>query len=425
MIDARFAGTTPRALRTVDSRRAGTGALLTSFALSTFVSTGLLACDKRSHETTRPPTQPTQPAPVDEAGDTGGSPTSAATTSPEVSANGTNGDAAASDPSVPPEPAAPKRLVDTDFAAAREKVCGVEWDKPAEYLYGVNDNRDEQHYVAGNEKALYAFEPHVRDLGGVYVGVGSDQGYVFVGWMKPELAVFVDYDREVVEVHALHQALIRAARDPEHLVFLWSSEGREEAKTVFDAAFSDPELATKRWRTYNKHRWVIHRRMSTMRKRHVANGVASLVSDPAVLADIKGLLDQGRICVIQGNLLEKGAVQALGAALAEVGLVVRGVYMSNAEEYWNYSKTFRENLHSLPFDDKSLVLRTIVTWEYNNDYRYNVQSAANYLSWLDQPWVRRVYQITPKRKLKEPVEALDVVVTDRAPSRDPVENWDY
>jgi hypothetical protein len=149
------------------------------------------------------------------------------------------------------------------------------------------------------------------------------------------------------------------------------------------------------------------------------------VSDADTLGRIKAMLEEGRICVIQGNLLEKGAIQRLGAALSEVGLTVRGMYLSNAEEYWSYSKTFRENLHSLPFDDRALVLRTIVTWEYNNDYRYNVQAASNYLSWLGQPWVRRVYQITPKRKLKEPVEKIDLIVTDRAPTRDPVEDWDY
>jgi hypothetical protein len=423
MIDARSAGLSPRVAHCGAPCRARASARL-SFATTLWLAAtwagGLAACTKHGAD--------------------------AVTTTPETTASGTPqaapGDLTAApsprdgaddaEPTTPSEggaavapPPAPTRLIEADFAAARAKVCDVEWDKPADYLYGVNDNRDEQHYVAGNEKALYAFEPHVRELGGAYVGVGSDQGYVFVGWMQPELAVFVDYDREVVEVHAVHQALIRAARDPEHLVYLWSADGREEAKAALESAFLDAELAVKRWRTYSKHRWVIHRRMSTMRKRHVALGVKTFVSDADTLGRIKAMLEEGRICVIQGNLLEKGAIQRLGAALSEVGLTVRGMYLSNAEEYWSYSKTFRENLHSLPFDDRALVLRTIVTWEYNNDYRYNVQAASNYLSWLGQPWVRRVYQITPKRKLKEPVEKIDLIVTDRAPTRDPVEDWDY
>ena len=41
------------------------------------------------------------------------------------------------------------------------------------------------HYVISNELNHHLFRPHVQDLGGVLVGVGSDQLYLIAGWMKP------------------------------------------------------------------------------------------------------------------------------------------------------------------------------------------------------------------------------------------------
>jgi hypothetical protein len=92
------------------------------------------------------------------------------------------------------------------------------------------------------------------------------------------------------------------------------------------------------------------------------------------------------------------------------------LYLSNAEEYWDrYSKTYRANIRALPFDDRSVVLRTLLTWSVNMDYRYNVQRASNYVEWLDRDWLRHVRQIAPA---PPGVAARDVVVetfTDEPP----------
>src|SRR5262245_14183161 len=45
------------------------------------------------------------------------------------------------------------------------------------------------HYVVSNEDRPQAFRGAVRDRGGVYIGVGSEQNYVLAGWARPEVMV--------------------------------------------------------------------------------------------------------------------------------------------------------------------------------------------------------------------------------------------
>ena len=70
------------------------------------------------------------------------------------------------------------------------------------------------------------------------------------------------------------------------------------------------------------------------------------------------------------------------------------LYLSNAEEYWErLPQPFRANLRALPVDERSLVLRTLLTWEKNRDYRYNAQPARNYRRWLAVPDLRSIYDV--------------------------------
>ena len=51
------------------------------------------------------------------------------------------------------------------------------------------------------------------------------------------------------------------------------------------------------------------------------------------------------------------------------------------------------------------MLRTLLIWDVNEDYRYNVQSVDNYLAWLARPFVRNVYDVVHAR----PTPAQDTI----------------
>lgn len=54
---------------------------------------------------------------------------------------------------------------------------------------------------------------------------------------------------------------------------------------------------------------------------------------------------------------------------------------------------FRDNLAALPVDERSVVLRTLLTWEHNRDYRYNAQPLHNYRRWLAHASVRTIHDV--------------------------------
>ncbi|MCA9718012.1 MAG: hypothetical protein KC468_25285, partial [Myxococcales bacterium] len=49
------------------------------------------------------------------------------------------------------------------------------------------------------------------------------------------------------------------------------------------------------------------------------------------------------------------------------------------------------------FDERSQIVRTLLTWKVNEDYVYNSQPALNYLRWLAHPAIRNVYDIAHAR----------------------------
>ncbi|MBI5608113.1 MAG: hypothetical protein HY902_04475, partial [Deltaproteobacteria bacterium] len=112
------------------------------------------------------------------------------------------------------------------------------------------------------------------------------------------------------------------------------------------------------------------------------------LNDAETYAYVRSLVTGGRLRALRVDLLADKGVASIAAAARAMGLPVRAIYLSNAENYWNYSKQFRANMAALPFDDRALIIRTVSTWNLNYDYSYNLQPAQNFLAWLAKPWVR-------------------------------------
>lgn len=270
-------------------------------------------------------------------------------------------------------------------------------DPPPELLGGVTEARHDRHYLTGNEHALHAFYPHIRDRGGGYLGVGAEQGYLLVGWARSELAWLIDYDPAVVAVHRLHQTFLAAAAGPDAYLALWHKDGRRDALAALRAAHpDDPALLD----LYRDHRARIHKRLEELRAETQTAGVPSYLADADDYAHVRRLVLAGRVQALAADLTRSGAVAGIGVAARRLGVALRVLYLSNAEEYWErLPQPFRDNLRGLPVDERSLVLRTLLTWEKNRDYFYNAQPARNYRRWLAIPDLRSIYDIIHRRRV--------------------------
>jgi hypothetical protein len=113
---------------------------------------------------------------------------------------------------------------------------------------------------------------------------------------------------------------------------------------------------------------------------------------------VRDFVASGRAQPVLANLLGAEGIRGIAASARELGVEIQVVYMSNAEEYWPaYTDDFRANIAALPLADDAIVLRTLLTWDVNQDYRYNTQRADNFRRWLDAAYISNVYDITHAR----------------------------
>ena len=90
----------------------------------------------------------------------------------------------------------------------------------------------------------------------------------------------------------------------------------------------------------------------------IRNPVGSWLSDPALYARVRTLFTSGRVVARNGDVTADGALRASGRVARRLGVPVRVIYFSNAEQFFPLGAGYRENVEALPTDERTVVLRT-------------------------------------------------------------------
>ena len=286
--------------------------------------------------------------------------------------------------------------------AQRVLFASREDDAPL-VLGGVAPSMEGRHYFTSNERSLYAFEPTIRGKGGGYVGVGTDQAYLFIGWARSEFAWLCDYDPLVVDLHDVYRALLLAAETHEEFLELWSKDGRLLAHEAIDLHAAERDRSHLR-ALYRRQRAAVSKRLAEVATSMTAAKVPCWLTDADQYTHVRELVQHGRTRAMLVDLSGRRGLRGIGHAAKKAGFEISVLYLSNAEEYWRlYPDAFRRNIDALPYADDAVVLRTMLIWKINRDYRYHVQRAANLQAWLDESWVGNVYHITYERPEVDPL----------------------
>lgn len=319
-------------------------------------------------------------------------PSSDATATTPAPALATKADPVAADPA--PDPAAGGLAPLTDEQAAI--LFGSQEDQEPELRGGITESLADLHYLSGNEKTLDAFYSALKDVGGGYVGVGTDQAYFFMGWARFEIAWLIDYDPAVQQVHELYRLFFMASATPAELMALWDEDHRDQALALIDAAHDEAKAKPLRY-WYRSARARISQRLENVERRMIKAGVPSFLTDQEHFDYVRMMLEQRRVRPMLVDLHADQGLVSLAQSAEQLGVPIRVLYLSNAEQYWKrYPKQYRTNIAALKFADDGMVLRTLLSQSANVDYRYNVQPGANYQEWLSKPFVGNVYQIVRK-----------------------------
>lgn len=261
--------------------------------------------------------------------------------------------------------------------------------------------RDPFAYLTTNEPRGFVWQAYIANLGGAYVGIGSDQSYSYIAAARSRWAWVMDYDPRVVQNHLRLRAFILASPTPEEFVALFTPEGKARALAILGEAYADdPQLRALRW-GYAATRDELHPYFAGQLQRGRRAGFGWLRDDESYRY-IRTLYEQGRLAIKAGDLLMDGAMQAMGAAATELGVPVRIYYTSNAPTAWGGQVTpaYRRNVLALPFDAESLVLQTTDgggSLRQKTKWHHNVQWGRQLQERIEDPAYDNVWKLLEGR----------------------------
>ncbi len=266
------------------------------------------------------------------------------------------------------------------------------------------------HYWISNELSHWVMRDRISNVGGVYIGVGTEQNYLLAGWARSAFLVLLDFDQSISDLHHAYAAFFMAAETPEEFLAYWDEDRIEEARALIAARVSPDQLeATMRALGHTLDR--CGDRLRFLQTTYARNGVPSFVSDQAEYDVVRNLYVNDRVLIIRGDLTASSAMRGVAAVATANDMPVRIIYMSNAEQYFRYGGDFNLNMSSQPFDENSWIIHTrhFGGWGRleGDDYHYLLQPAGHFVAWLEAGQREFMSMVRPSRT--EQTEALTIM----------------
>lgn len=295
--------------------------------------------------------------------------------------------------------------------AQRQLVQATQGDKLPEPTW--------DRYVISNEWRHDVVFPKVAGLGGVYIGVATDQNFTMAAAARSELLVLMDYDSEVVNMHRIYQIFLKECATAEELRALFNQKNSYRAGELLVNNAASRELGAKLVKTYASHRERVATYLFHVANIRVGHRHPSWLGDPEAYSYIRGLVQSGRFLALQGDLNGTVALKSIGDTARALNLPVRIIYTSNAEGFFKYNAQFRENLAALPHDEKTVILRTYkhgMPSPIGDLWHFNLHQLDDFLARLALPGYVTIYRVMAdlenKPEGKKLIEKLGVSYYD-------------
>ncbi len=276
------------------------------------------------------------------------------------------------------------------------------------------------HYWISNENAHYVWYPHIKDLGGVISGVGTDQVYLLAGWSNASVIVPLDFDRKIRDLHFAYGVAFLSSQDTKEFIAFWKKDNADRVKELAQQYF--PDRADDIFQAWKLARSNVQQRIRLVTKKYTSNEIPTFITDETQFNRIKQLWTNHRVFPVCGDLTGDKAMIDLAKAINQSGLKLQILYPSNAEHYFEYGPAYRRNIINLPFADNGLVLRTRQMRSLGlaepEDYHYNMQTGENFKIWLQTTQIPNQHSMLKKR-VKTKTEGLSILERVPDPSKVP------
>jgi hypothetical protein len=274
-------------------------------------------------------------------------------------------------------------------------------------------------YVLSNEWRHDVTFPKLAGLGGVYIGVATDQNYTLAAAMSAELLVTMDYDAEVVAMHRIYHAFINASPTAPEMRAWFKAENAYKAGEFLVNTAPTKEEGARLAKIYARYRDRVAVYLWHVANTRVGSRHPTWLGDPEAYSYIRALVQGGRVLAVQGDLNGTTTLRSIGDTARALGLNVHALYTSNAEGFFKYTQNFRDNIESLPRDDKSVMLRTFkhgMVSPPGDMWHYNLHQMNDFIERLKLPGYVNIYRVmqdlqrTPAGK--KAIEAIGVSYYD-------------
>jgi len=254
-----------------------------------------------------------------------------------------------------------------------------------------------RHFPVSNEYRHDLLYPDLRGLGGVHVGVGSDQNYTMAAVARAELLLLVDYDPRIPLVHRMYRALVSVSETPDALIARFAPDAQEESERVIASELADDPRRDDVVRYFRGRRAWFERYLRRMAQATHDGTPVAWIGDATMYAHIRALHRTRRIQTFNGDVTAERTLRAIGDVARRAGAVVRVLYFSNAEQFFPYSDAFIRNMENLPTDERSRVVRTVnhrrLVKPGPRDWHYVVQEMPDFLARLRTGRYRHSFQL--------------------------------
>jgi hypothetical protein len=249
------------------------------------------------------------------------------------------------------------------------------------------------HYVISNEPKQWLFREVLETPGAIYLGVGAEQNYLFIGWSRPEVAILMDFDELIPRLHDVYAAIFRRADNPEAFLASWTRANQEVVKGWIEEDYEPPRSdgAQRAWK-FSRRR--VERHLAKLVNRYTERGMPIFLTDLEQYTYVRGLVRSGRVRAVRGDVTKKSTMADIAAFARKACMPIRTLYLSNVEGYISfYNQNYRRNILGLPGDEHSVVLHTDPSGK--NTYRYMVTPLSIYREWIQ---CQCIYRITVVRR---------------------------
>lgn len=268
-----------------------------------------------------------------------------------------------------------------------------------------------EHYPSSNEMRLDLFLPYIKDIGGGYIGVGTDQNFTLIAKARSEFAWLMDLNPVIMGVNKIHLLFLRKASTYEEFKQLWSRKHKKKSFAIVQKEFS----THKQWKIIQKSFKVAYRtfsgvpnRLNLLERMTRKFQLKSFHNTPQEYTYLRNMVLEGRIQAINGDLKGTITLNEIARSAEKLGIKIGILYTSNAEEYFLFPRNYRDNILRLPTDSKSMMVRTFTTGAKSFGFpdgelfpeipfHYNLQPLENFKKWMQTPERLNVFSIMRKR----------------------------